>query len=222
MTTSSSYNSAVAAIWTPKRVVAACLNKITAIENVYFAIAGLSACADTGFDAAALVQDALEEGGSFKEKLAQVTQALEEPLQQAAQFVHDKQPDSFKKYLAGRDALDVILFTQRGDEVLLSRLAFKTKKRGKDVVFQSRQLDYPNAQSTIMSVEIIAAGAEASVAESFSKGTTGQQALVYPEKSVQKFIEMAIAADPPNARYPINIIKLAGGVPTQTTVDAPE
>src|ERR1700722_6301239 len=130
-----SFSTPSAAIWTPKRVFAVAGGEIRSVGETFFTLSGLSACGEAGFDAGELSAQALGVEGGFRKKLESFVDALEGPLQQGAPGVHDAGPEEFKKRLAGRDALTAILFCRRGDELLLSHIGFKTKKRGKEVVF---------------------------------------------------------------------------------------
>jgi hypothetical protein len=204
-----------AAIWTPKRVFAVACGEIRAVGDTFFLLSGLVGCGESGFEAGALAAQVLQGEGPFRKKLESFIDALEGPLQQAAQVVHDQQPDEFKKRLSGRDALTAILFCKRGDELLLSHIGFKTKKRGKEVVFQVRQKDYPNLDTGMMSVEFVLSGADAAVEAAFLKGATGQQALVHPEKTLQRFMELAAV------KQTIHIIKVAETGVERSTLDSP-
>src|SRR5476651_254319 len=101
-----SFSAFSAAIWTPKRVVAVAAGKILSAGDAFFALSGLSACDEAGFDAdfdaGRLAGQALQAEGPFRKKLEGFIEAIEAPLKQAAQFVHDTRPEEFKKRLAGR------------------------------------------------------------------------------------------------------------------------
>lgn len=229
------FGTAIAAIWTPKRIVVAAdsksvsgdgqppgvVNKIHSTGNIHFTFAGLSKCGETGFDAAALLSQGLQEAGSFKEKVGHAREAVENSLTAAIQHIHRHRPEDFKKHLAGSDALDVIFCVDEGGDMALSQIAFKIKRRGKDIVLEPRQKDYPNNQTDMMSVELIARGVDKSVIEKFLKGTTGQRALVHPEDTLKVFMDMAMAAEPDHVGYPINLIKLAAGGMTHTVIESP-
>ncbi len=179
------FNTPVAAIWTPKRIVAAAgTGEIHEAGKLFFMTAG-------AFDAHAGIAAALGNDGSFKKRVAAAVEAIEEGLTAAAQSMQDSAPDDFKKHVAGKNALDLIIFGISDGEMTLAHIGFKTKKRGKDVVLQPEQKFYPNPATNIMSIEVLTLGASNSVIEAFRKGTTGQQALVYPEQALQKFMQLA-------------------------------
>lgn len=181
------FNTPIAAIWTPKRIVAAArAGEIHEAGKLFFMTAG-------AFDAAAEIAAALGTEGSFKNRVAAAVAAIETDLAEAAQILHDTAAEDFKKHVAGKNALDLIVFGISNGEMSLSHIGFKVKKRGKDVVLQPVQKDYPNAATNIMSIEVLTLGADNGAIESFRKGTTGQQALVYPEQALQKFMQLANA-----------------------------
>lgn len=233
---SACFGTAIAAIWTPKRIVVAAdgkqilsdgeassgsVKKINAAGDMFFSMAGLVSSDEAAFDAARIITEALQEPGSFKKKVKNVTEKIEEPLQRAVQHVHDNKAGEFKKYLAGRHALDILFFAKDGADMALSQVAFKTKRRGKAVAFELQQRTYPNPDTGIMSVELIAAGAGDSVVKEFLANTTEQEALVYPEQALKKFMDLAIAAEPEHAGYPVSMVKLAADGPTHTTLQKP-
>lgn len=179
------FNTPIAAIWTPKRVIAAAgTGDIHEAGKLFFMTSG-------PFDAQAAITSALGDDGSFKKRIAAAAEAIEAPLTAAAQGMQDSTPDDFKKYVAGKNALDLIIFGISDGEMTLCHVGFKTKKRGKDIVLQPEQKIYPNPATNIMSIEVLTLGADSGVIEAFRKGTTGQQALVYPEQALQKFMQLA-------------------------------
>lgn len=181
------FNTPLAAIWTPKRIVAAAgTGEIHEAGKLFFITAG-------AFDARADIAAALDGDGSFKKRVAAAVEAIEEELTTAAQNLHDTAPDDFKKHVAGKNALDLIIFGVSDGEMTLAHTGFKAKKRGKDVVLQPERKDYPNPATNIMSIEVLTLGAHSGAIEAFRKGTTGQQALVYPEQALQKFMQLAEA-----------------------------
>jgi hypothetical protein len=183
----------LAAIWTPKRVAVAARSIMTA-GQVNFACCGLVAGAD--FDSTALITAALESGSTYGKKIDAVLAAVEEPLATALNAVP---PETVKKHLS-KNALEIMLFGINHGEMTLTHIAFKTKKRGKDMILQPQRKDYPNAGTNIMSVEIVTAGAGDHDA-ALRKQVTAQQALVHPEQSLQKFLQLA-------QLYPACIAKL--------------
>lgn len=179
------FQSPIAAIWTPKRIVAAAAGgEIHEAGKLFFMTAG-------AFDAAAEIAAALGDDGAFKPRVEGVVAAIEVSLTEAAQTLHDGAPDDFKKHVAGKNAVDLIIFGINHGEMTLAHIGFKAKKRGKEVVLQPVRKDYPNPATNIMSIEVLTLGASDSAIESFRKGTTGQQALVYPEQALQKFMALA-------------------------------
>ncbi|MBL8712095.1 MAG: hypothetical protein JNM12_04285 [Alphaproteobacteria bacterium] len=182
-----------AAIWTPKRVAVAARSIATAGE-VHFACCGL--VASDGFDAAARLTAALESGSLYSKKIDAALAAIEEPL---AVALNAAPPEAVKKHLS-KNALEILLFGIDHGEMTLTHIAFKTKKRGKDMILQPQRRDYPNAGTNMMSVEIVTACA-GDIDAVLRKEITGQQALVYPEQSLQKFLQLA-------QLYPACIAKL--------------
>ncbi len=195
----------VAAIWTPKRVAVAARSIMTA-GQINFACCGL--VADAGFDANALVTAVLESGSSYSKKIEAVLAAIEEPLTAA---LNAAAPETVKKHLA-KNALEIMFFGVNHGEMTLTHIAFKTKKRGKDVILQPQRKDYPNAGTNIMSVEIVTAGAGDNDA-ALRKEITGQQALVYPEQSLQKFLQLVQI-------YPACIAKLTAEGLTRQDIES--
>lgn len=183
----------VAAIWTPKRVAVAARSIVTAGE-VHFACCGLTA--GDGFDASALATAALESESAYNKKIDAVLAAVEEPL---AVALNAAPPEVVKKHLS-KNALEILLFGINHGDMTLTHIALKTKKRGKDMILQPQRKDYPNAGTNMMSVEIVTAGA-GDIDAVLRKEITGQQALVYPEQSLQKFLQLA-------QLYPACIAKL--------------
>lgn len=182
------FNNPIAAIWTPKRIVAAAgMGEIREAGKLFFMTAG-------AFDAAAEIAAALGHDGSFKNLVTAAVAAVEEELTAAAQHMQDNTPDDFKKHVAGKHALDLVIFGVSDGEMTLAHIGFKTKKRGKDVVLQPERKDYPNPATNIMSIEVLTLGAGTAATETFRKNTTGQQALVYPEQALQKFMQLADSA----------------------------
>lgn len=195
----------VAAIWTPKRVAVAARSIVTAGE-VHFVCCGLAA--DAAFDAKAQVAAALESGSSYSRKIEAVLAAIEEPLTVA---LNAAPPETVKKHLA-KNALEIVLFGINHGEMTLTHIAFKTKKRGKDMILQPQRKDYPNAATNMMSVEIVTAGA-GDIDTVLRKEITGQQALVYPEQSLQKFLQLAQV-------YPACIAKLTAEGLTRQDIES--
>ncbi len=196
----------IAAIWTPKRVAVAA-RSIQEAAQVSYALCGLVTSA--GFDAVALITSVLESGSSYNKKIDAVIAALQEPLTGA---VNAAAPGLVKQHLA-KNALEITFFGVNNGDMTLTHVAFKTKKRGKDTILQPQRKDYPNPATNIMSVEIVTAGA-GDADDAFRKATTGQQALVYPEQSLQKFLQLA-------GLYPACIAKLtAEGLARQDVTSA--
>ena len=181
----SNFTTPIAAIWTPKRIVAAAGGgEIREAGKLFFMTAG-------AFDAALEIAAALGSEGSFKSRVAAAVAAIEAGLTDAAQTMHDTAAEDFKKNVSGKNALELMIFGISDGEMTLAHIGFKAKKRGKDVVLQPVRKDYPNPATNIMSIEVLTLGADDSTIESFRKGTTGQQALVYPEQALQKFMQLA-------------------------------
>ncbi len=195
----------VAAIWTPKRVAVAA-RTIAQAGQLSFAVCGLMAAA--GFDGNALICASLESGSSYNKKIDAVIAAIEGPLTAA---INAAAPDAVKNHLA-KNALEIVFFGVNNGDMTLTHVAFKTKKRGKDMILQPQRKDYPNAATNIMSVEIVTAGA-GNVDDAFRKATTGQQALVYPEQSLQKFLQLA-------GLYPACIAKLSADGLTRQDIES--
>jgi hypothetical protein len=218
---------AIAAIWTPKRVILATdsksaagpVNKIEEAGNVFYTLAGLAQSDAPAFDANADIRNALEGSGSFKVRVAAAVEGIEPGLTQAVQFLHDKEPATFKEFFSGKNALDVIFCAKTGDEMSLTHVAFKTKRRGKNVVLDPKQRDFPNASTGIMSVQLIAAGVQDTVLDAFLKNTKDQDALVRPEATLEKFMDTAVAAEPAHIGYPVHLIKLGAGAPERTIIE---
>ena len=212
------FGTAIAAIWTPKRVFMAA-NKINTSNNILFAMAGLISSGDASFDALKIIGQELEEGGSFSKAVQNAQDAIEEPLSNAVRLIHFSKPDEFKKFLARRDALEVIFAAKSDGEIALIQMAFKAKRRGKDVILEARQSNYPNRNTNISSVEFVAAGVDDAVVNDFKKANNPQETLVYPEAALKKFMDLAIAAEPSHIGYPINIAKLAESGITYATIE---
>jgi hypothetical protein len=202
----------IAAIWTPKRTVIAA-PALHEAGKAHFGCSGLMTYDD--FDALALITAALEDAGTFTGGVNAAAEALEEPLTTAAQHMHDNAPDNFKNHLASREALAVIFIGIHDSVTSLIRLAYKTKKRGKQVVLVREQAGYPNASTDIMSIEFITAGASREADEAFKKSTTGQQALVHPEKALQAFMKQSGAA------FPVQGLKLTKTEASPFALEAP-
>ena len=193
------FEPATAAIWTPKRlVIVSAGTPLDAAAKIHFVVSGLACCGATGLDARSIATKAIEAGGSFKNIAERLREEIEGPLADAAQLIHDNSPEDFKRHLSGKNATEIIIFGVADGEMQLAHIGFKTKKRGKEAVFQSLQKDYPNAGTDIMSVELITAGVDGAVDAAFRKSVTGQQALVYPEESLQRFIALALAERTPH------------------------
>jgi len=202
----------IAAIWTPKRTILAA-PALHAAGKAHFACSGLMTY--EGLDALALITTALEDAGTFTGGVNAAAEALEEPLTAAAQHMHDTAPEDFKSHLASREALAVIFIGIHDSVTSLIRLAYKTKKRGKQVVLVREQSGYPNSSSDIMSIEFITAGASREADEGFRKSTNSQQALVYPEQALQAFMKQAGAA------FPVQGLKLTRTEAMPFALEAP-
>lgn len=201
----------VAAIWTPKRTVLAA-PALHEAGKAHFACSGLTTY--ESLDALALITAALEDS-TFTGGVNDAAEALEEPLTAAAQHMHDNAPEDFKSHLASREALAVIFIGIHDSATSLIRLAYKTKKRGKQVVLMREQAGYPNASTDIMSIEFITAGASREADEAFKKSTNSQQALVYPEQALQNFMKQAAAT------FPVQGLKLTRTEATSFALEAP-
>lgn len=163
----------------------------------------------------------LQGQGSFAKRVQDAAAEIEAPLQKAVQFIHDNRPADFKKFLTGKPALDIVFFARDGGEMVLSRVAFRAKRRGKSVALDIQRKDYPNPDTGIMSVERIVVGVGDPVVKAFLDGTSEQDALVYPEQVLKKFMALAIAADPELVGYPVSMVKLSADGATHTTIQAP-
>jgi hypothetical protein len=205
------FGTPIAAIWTPKRAVAAAATLHHA-GDIHFAVTGLLSEGD--FDATAAITSALEEDGNFREKTAAVRENIAAPLTQAVQSIHDIQPAAFKEHLSSRNALDIFFIGKHDGATSLAHLSFATKKRGKDIVLKPQQADYPNARTDMMSIEIATAGMDSGADQFFRKGVTGQQALVRPLQTLQKF--MSLAAAP----FPVQTIKFTPAGVTQAVIES--
>ena len=208
---------AIAAIWTPKRVVLA--GNCRQAGDIWFALSCLDR--DVGFDAAALLAEALEGNGRLDDKMANFAENVETPLQEALQRIFNSDKEGFKARFSGRDALGVVLFGRRHGEIFLSQTGFVTKMRGKEVALKIRHVDYPDGKTTQMSVELVTAGLPAPLDEKFRAMTTEQQALVYPEKALQSFMAAAHATEPLLAAYPLPITKFSDNGAEQTVAEKP-
>jgi hypothetical protein len=213
------FGTAIAAIWTPKRVFMAA-NKINTSNNILFAMAGLTSSDDAAFDALKIVSQSLEKDGSFSAVIQNVQDAIEEPIGNAVRLIHSSKPEEFKKFFARRDALEIIFAAKSDGEIALSHMAFKAKRRGKDVILEARQSNYPTRNTNISSVEFVAAGVDEAVLSNFKKATSPQETLVYPEVALKKFMDIAIAAAPSHTGYPINIAKLAESGITYSIIES--
>jgi hypothetical protein len=216
------FGTAIAAIWTPKRVfiAAGSKQKVNTAKGILFAMAGLTSSDDASFDASKIIHQELEKEGSFSEVVQNAKDAIEEPLGNAVRLIHASKPEEFKKFLARGDALEVIFAAKSYGEIALIQVAFKAKRRGKDVILEARQSKYPNRNTNISSIEFVTAGVDDAIVKNFKGAANQQEALVYPEKALKKFMDMAIAAEPSHAEYPVNIAKLAEGGITYTTIES--
>lgn len=200
----------IAAIWTPKRTIAAA-PALHEAGKAHFACTGLTAY--EGFDAVAIIAGILAEADAFTRGVNEAAEALEEPLTAAAQYMHDTAPEDFKTRLASREALAVVFIGIHDSVTSLIRLSYRTKKRGKQVVLVREQSGYPNASTDIMSIEFITAGVGREADEAFRK-STGQQALVHPEKALQAFMKQA------GATFPVQGLTFTKAETARFTIDA--
>ncbi|MEZ0224065.1 MAG: hypothetical protein ACAH83_05900 [Alphaproteobacteria bacterium] len=195
-------------------------DKIYTANNILFAVAGLTSSDDGSFDASKIIRQELENEGSFSDVVQNAQDAIEVPLGNAVRLIHGSRPEEFKKFLARRDALEVVFAAKSDGEIALIQMAFKAKRRGKDVILEARQSKYPNRNTNISSLEFVTAGVDDVVVNDFKKTANPQEALVYPETALKKFMDMVIAAEPSHTSYPINIAKLAESGITFTTIES--
>lgn len=223
------FGTAIAAIWTPKRIFVAAdsktegdsspVNKISEAAGIFFTMAGMTASETPPYDAASAIREALEGHGSFKARIAEAIGSIESPLTEAVQFLHDTEPAIFKERFSGKNALDVIFFGKTGDEMSLAHVAFRTKRRGKNVVLDPQRQDFPNAGTGLMSVKLIATGVHESIIAEFFKNTKDQEALVYPEQTLKKFMDVAAAAEPAHVGYPVHLVRLGAAGAEHATIE---
>ncbi len=169
-----------AAIWTPKKVIVASTTAGSA-GDLRFAAYGLAKYDETDFDALALLAHLLEGD------LSDAAEGMEEPLAVAASHLQSCDAVVFKERMGGKDAAGFFVFGKKNDGVFLSHIAFKAKRRGKDVVIETRRSDWPSRSTDIHSLSLVAGGCSPEDEKAFST-TPQQQALVYPEDVLKKFI----------------------------------
>jgi hypothetical protein len=192
-------SSAIAAIWTPKRIHLAA-EKVYAADKLHFAVASL--LPEGVLDVLDIITTALKEDGDMPARIGAVTAALIEPLTTTIEALQVSHPDDFKK-LAGKDALDILFIAKHQGQMTLVRCGFKAKRRGKGVLLDLRRVQYPNAATDIASQELMTAGLDDAAAVAFKGSTSGQEALVYPEKTLVKFRDIAAKG------APLEVVKLS-------------
>ncbi len=180
------------------------------MKNVHFAATTL--LPGETFDALGIITAALEDDADFPDRVDAVTAALLEPLTGAIDALQASRPEDFKK-LAGRDALDMLFIAKSEGQMTLIRSAFRAKRRGKGVLLDLRRAQYPNATTDVGSQDLLTAGLDEATAARFKSATTAQEALVYPEKTLAKFRDIA-AKD-----APLEVVKLSDAGAEYSKID---